>query len=183
MATDPDPEVFMVELIRRIKALMAAHPEVEYEAIGVALPGRVDLATHRLVFAPNLGWKTFDLKTPLEAATGPARRIAKRPPTPAPSRNYGAGRHGESVRNLVAVTISEGIGVGMILNGQLVTGASGLAGEFGHVTIQENGPLCACGNRGCWEKCGSNTAAVNYYTDFQTGRRKTAPAGLSLRTC
>ena len=75
-----------------------------------------------------------------------------------------SGRQDESVRNLVAVTVSEGIGVGLILNGQLITGTSGLAGEFGHVTLDENGPLCQCGNRGCWEVCGSNTAAVRYYT-------------------
>jgi len=67
------------------------------------------------------------------------------------------------------VTVSEGIGVGMILNGQLVRGSTGLAGEFGHVTLFEEGPLCECGNRGCWEVCGSNSAAVRFFTE--TGSR------------
>ena len=79
-----------------------------------------------------------------------------------------SGHYSEQVRDLVAVTISEGIGMGMILNGQLVRGAGGLAGEFGHVTIREGGPLCNCGNKGCLDVCGSNAAAVRYYNEFTT---------------
>jgi len=58
----------------------------------------------------------------------------------------------------------------MILNGQLVRGASGLAGEFGHVTIDEDGPVCACGNRGCWEVFASNSAAIRYYNEAGRGK-------------
>ncbi|MGH7941550.1 MAG: ROK family protein, partial [Limisphaerales bacterium] len=76
------------------------------------------------------------------------------------------------VSNLIAVAVSEGIGVGMILNGQLVRGPSGLAGEFGHVTINENGPKCGCGNRGCWEVFASNSAAVRYYQEAKSARRE-----------
>jgi predicted NBD/HSP70 family sugar kinase len=179
MATGPDPDAFTLALIRRIEALREAHPEVEYEAIGVALPGRVDLATHRLVFAPNLGWKPFDLKGPLEKATGLPVELENAANACALAELWSS-RHGESVRNLVALTIAEGIGVGMILNGQLVTGSTGLAGEFGHVTVEENGPLCACGNRGCWEKCASSSAAVKYYTESHNGLSKGAPAGLTF---
>jgi predicted NBD/HSP70 family sugar kinase len=63
------------------------------------------------------------------------------------------------------VAVSEGIGVGMVLNGQLVRGPSGLAGEFGHISIAENGPKCACGNHGCWEVYASNSAAVRAYNE------------------
>jgi predicted NBD/HSP70 family sugar kinase len=80
------------------------------------------------------------------------------------------GRHPDSVRDLVAVTVSEGIGVGMIANGQLVRGRWGCAGEFGHVSLDESGPLCNCGNRGCWEVFASNTAAVNYYHEANGGK-------------
>jgi len=73
------------------------------------------------------------------------------------------GKHADNARNLIAVAVSEGIGVGMVLNGQLVRGPSGLAGEFGHISIVENGPKCACGNHGCWEVYASNSAAVRRY--------------------
>jgi predicted NBD/HSP70 family sugar kinase len=79
-----------------------------------------------------------------------------------------SGRHGEGVRQLIAVTVSEGIGVGMILNGQLFRGPTGLAGEFGHVAIREDGPVCRCGNRGCWEVWGSNTGAIRFYSNTKS---------------
>ena len=78
------------------------------------------------------------------------------------------GRHPEHVRNLVAVTISEGIGVGLLMNGQLVRGGDSRAGEFGHVTLDENGPRCPCGNRGCWERYASNSAAIQGYLEAST---------------
>jgi predicted NBD/HSP70 family sugar kinase len=82
------------------------------------------------------------------------------------------GRHSEGVRNLIAVTVSEGIGCGLILNGQIVRGATGMAGEFGHVTIVEDGLECRCGNRGCWEVYASNSAAVRYYDQAASRLRK-----------
>jgi len=77
------------------------------------------------------------------------------------------GRHADNVRHLVAVTVSEGIGVGLLLNGQLVHGLDSMAGEFGHVVLDENGPPCSCGQRGCLEQYASNSAAVAYYVGAQ----------------
>ena len=176
METCDNPKLFIAELTQRIRNLMKRQPEMSYEGIGVALPGRIDLASNRLVFAPNLGWDSFELKEPLERATGLPVQLENAANACALAELW-SGRHGESVRNLVVLTISEGIGVGMVLNGQLVSGPTGLAGEFGHVTILEDGPLCKCGNRGCWEVCGSNSAAVRYYTDaVSRGRTGKAPA-------
>ncbi|HOB32291.1 MAG TPA: ROK family transcriptional regulator [Verrucomicrobiota bacterium] len=178
MPTWKNPSKFVNELARRVQAMMRSNPEMAYEGIGVALPGRVDLETNRLVFAPNLGWDKVDLKTPLEQATG-LRVELENAANACALAEFWSGRHPESVRHLIAVTISEGIGVGMILNGQIVKGSTGLAGEFGHVTLQEDGPVCTCGNRGCWEVCGSNVAAVRHYPEAvsrgRAGRPRTAP--------
>ena len=65
-ATTADPRKFVTELIPRVRNLIRMRPEITCEGVGVSLPGRVDLSTKRLVFAPNLGWTDFDLKTPLE---------------------------------------------------------------------------------------------------------------------
>jgi len=67
------------------------------------------------------------------------------------------------VRDLIAVAVSEGSGTGLIANGQLVRGATGVAGEFGHVSINENGPACKCSNRGCWKVYASNSATIRAY--------------------
>jgi predicted NBD/HSP70 family sugar kinase len=170
--TGTDPNRFITELSCRIREIIKAQPDMEFEGIGVAVPGRVDLTSQKLVFAPNLGWAGFDLKTPLERATQLPVELENAVNVCALAELW-SGQHGEGIRHLVAVTVSEGIGVGMILNGQLLRGATGLAGEFGHVTIREGGPICRCGNRGCWEMWASNTAAVRYYTDVTSRGRVT----------
>jgi len=168
--TGQESERFIEELSEHIRMLMKAHPGISYEGIGVALPGRIDLSTNRLVFAPNLGWRAVDLKTPLEKATGLPVELENAANACALAELW-SDRYPEGLTNLVAVTISEGIGVGLILNRQLVRGASGMAGEFGHVTLQEDGPICRCGNHGCWEMCASNSAAIRYYGETIRSKR------------
>jgi predicted NBD/HSP70 family sugar kinase len=176
MATGDNEREFVDELTDRVISLMKSHPELAYEGIGIALPGRVDEVSNKLVFAPNLKWDALDLKTPLENATKLPVELENAANACALAELW-SGRHGESIRNLVAVTISEGIGVGMILNGQLVRGSAGMAGEFGHVAVQELGPVCKCGNRGCWEVCASNSAAARYYLEATNrGHKKGAVA-------
>jgi len=162
LPTSRDPEQFVTELGSRIRNMTRMRSEVSYEGIGVSLPGRVDLGSQRLVFAPNLGWKQFDLKTPLEQITGLPVELENAANACALAEVW-FGRHTEGVSNLIAVTVSEGIGTGLILNQQLVRGSTGLAGEFGHTTVVDDGIECRCGNRGCWEVYASNTAAVRYY--------------------
>jgi len=163
LPTSQDPQQFVAELGNRIRNMTRMRPEVSYEGIGVSLPGRVDLASQKLVFAPNLGWSEFDLKTPLEDLTGLPVELENAANACALAEVW-FGRHTEGVSNLVAVTVSEGIGTGLILNQQLVRGSTGLAGEFGHISIVDDGIECRCGNRGCWEVYASNSAAVRYYS-------------------
>jgi predicted NBD/HSP70 family sugar kinase len=68
------------------------------------------------------------------------------------------GKHSEGLHDLIALTVSEGVGTGIVANGEIVSGVDGMAGEFGHVSINEEGPLCRCGNTGCWEAYASNVA-------------------------
>ncbi len=170
LPTPADPKQFVAELVPRVRKLIEARPELTCEGIGVSLPGRVDLTTKKLVFAPNLGWRDFDLKTPLEKAT-------KLPVELENAANSCAlteicfGRRAEGLRNLVVVTVSEGIGCGLILNHQLVQGSTGTAGEFGHAALVQDGLECSCGNRGCWEMYASNSAAVRYYSQASSTSR------------
>jgi predicted NBD/HSP70 family sugar kinase len=165
MPTGRDPAEFITRLGRRISDLMRAHPKSLYEGIGISLPGRIDLASQRLTFAPNLGWNgELDLKSPLERATGLPVELENAANACALAELW-SGRHGEGVSNLVAVTVSEGIGVGMMVNGQLLRGSTGVSGEFGHVSLAPDGPQCRCGNRGCWEVMASNSAAERFYAE------------------
>jgi len=163
--TARDPKSFIADLAPRLRNLMKVRPEISYEGIGVSLPGRVDLNSQRLVFAPNLGWEPMDLKTHLEEATGLPVELENAANACALAE-FWFGPRREGVQNLVAVTVSEGIGTGLILNHQLARGSTGMSGEFGHITVVDDGLECRCGNRGCWEVYASNSAAIRYYTGF-----------------
>ncbi len=168
--TATDPQIFVKDLCQHVKAFVKAHPQVFYEGIGVSLPGRIDRLTQRLVFAPNLGWRDLNLKKALESATGLAVEIENAANACALAEIW-FNRQGDGVHDLIVVTVSEGIGTGIIANGELVSGSTGVAGEFGHVSINEEGPRCKCGNRGCWEMYASNSAAIQAYVQATTGGR------------
>lgn len=160
--TDADPDKFIENLTARLQSFIKIHSDIYFEGIGVSMPGRVDFNSNKLVFAPNLGWRDVDLRTPLERATGLTVEIENAANACALAEIW-FDRRSNGIQDLIAVTVSEGIGTGIISNGQLVRGVSGIAGEFGHTAINEDGPLCQCGNRGCWEVYASNTAAINEY--------------------
>jgi predicted NBD/HSP70 family sugar kinase len=111
-----------------------------------------------------------DFKTPLEKLTGLPLELENAANACALAELW-SGRHGEGVTHLATVTVAEGIGVGLIMNGELLRGSQGVPGEFGHVTLEARGPECRCGNRGCWEVMASNSAAMRYYAEFSSVRK------------
>jgi len=169
--TNADANVFTKDLTERLRAFIKLYPQIYLEGIGISIPGRVDSISKRIVFAPNLGWRDVDLQTPLECATELPVEIENAANACALAEIW-FDKRSDGIQDLIAVTVSEGIGTGIISNGQLVRGANGIAGEFGHVSIDESGPLCKCGNRGCWEVFASNTAAINEYVQAAGGKSK-----------
>ena len=161
MPTLSHPGKTTVKLASLIKQQMASHPELLFEGIGISVPGRVDAATNRIVFAPNLKWSQFNLKEPLEEATGMHVEMGNAANACVLAEVWFG--QAEMVHDLVVVTVSEGIGTGIFVNHHLATGLNGMAGEFGHVSLDPDGPQCACGGRGCWEVFASNRAALRYY--------------------
>jgi predicted NBD/HSP70 family sugar kinase len=159
--TPATPEEFARTLEKTVRAFRAAHPEAVHEGVGVSVPGRVD-ESGTLVFAPNLGWKPVNLRHLLESTLDLPVALENAASACALAELW-FGRHADHVKHVVAITVSEGVGVGLLLNGQLFHGADPLAGEFGHVTLDENGPQCSCGRRGCWEQYASNSAALARY--------------------
>lgn len=162
MDTPSDPKIAMRELIERIRRIAGSCRGKKVEGVGISLPGRFDHSSDRLVFAPNLKWPEFDVRNPLMKATGLEVELENAANACVLAAVWFD--HME-VRNLVVVTVSEGIGTGIFVNGQLVRGLNGMAGEFGHVPLDPSGPPCGCGSRGCWEVFGSNRAALRYYLE------------------
>lgn len=162
--TPGEPQTAIAEMIARLQALIQSHPDVVFDGIGVSLPGRASLTTEHLVFTPNLHWPAFDLKRPLENATGLHVQLENAANICVLAEVWFG--QWDRVRDLAIVTVSEGIGSGLFANGQLVRGGSGMAGEFGHVTLDPEGPVCSCGRRGCWEVFASQGAALRYYREI-----------------
>lgn len=123
-------------------------------AVGVGAPGLVDV-DGVLRFAPNLpGVVNVALRTAIEARLAGTRvRIEN----DASAAGWGEGRLGaaQGARHALMVTLGTGIGGGIIIDGELLRGASGFAGEIGHMVVDPNGPPCSCGKRGCWERLAS----------------------------
>jgi predicted NBD/HSP70 family sugar kinase len=161
MPTSKDPRLTTEQLAARLHHLKHVHSSLVFEGVGISLPGRFSEKTQRFVFAPNLGWPEFDLKGAIEKVTG-MRVDLENAANACVLAEVWFG-HQERVRDFVVVTVSEGIGTGVFANGQLVRGSDGMAGEFGHVSLDPNGPACTCGGRGCWEVYASNRAALRYY--------------------
>lgn len=163
ISTPIDPKTAVDELIACIRRILASCRGKKLEGVGISLPGRFSHISDRLVFAPNLKWRDFDLRTPIMQATGVNVELENAANACVLATVWF--EHHEASRNLVVVTVSEGIGTGILMNGQLVRGLNGMAGEFGHVPLEPKGPICGCGGRGCWEVFASNRAALRYYLE------------------
>ena len=162
LATSPNPDTAMAELTAAIRRMARLGKGKKLEGIGVSLPGRFDETSDRLVFAPNLNWGVVDIRNPLVEATGLEVELENA----ANACILAAVWFDQAPeRNLVVLTVSEGIGTGILANGKLVRGLGGMAGEFGHVPVDPRGPQCGCGSRGCWEVYASNRAALRYYLE------------------
>jgi len=135
------------------------------EGIGISVPGRVDPRTQRLIFAPNLRWPDFDLKKVIEKSMGLPVKMENAATSSLLAELMFRGIEG--IRDIVLVTVSEGVGAGVFANGQLVSGHLGMAGEFGHISLDPSGPECSCGRKGCWETFASCRAALRYYKELQ----------------
>lgn len=122
----------------------------EIRAVGVGVPGPVIFSDGTVGSPPIMrGWDGYPISDRFSKFFGCPVSLNNDAELGALGEwAYGAGR-GES--NLVYVKVGTGIGSGLLLNGQIYRGATGSAGEIGHITIEENGPLCSCGNRGCLE--------------------------------
>jgi len=129
----------------------------QLSGIGIGAAGIIDSENGKVISSPNLpGWQGMPLRDIVQQHFGVSTYLGN----DANLAALGEWTFGlkKKVANLIYVTVSTGIGGGIITNGKLYTGASGAAGEIGHMTIDVNGPRCNCGNIGCWEILASGTA-------------------------
>ncbi len=124
--------------------------------LGLGVPGLVDVQSGTLLFGPNLGWRNVPLRAPLEAAFDFPVYVDNEANMATLGENYfGVARGAKSV---LYVSAGVGLGGGIVLDGRVLPGAIGFAGEVGHMTMEPDGRRCNCGNHGCWETLVSQEA-------------------------
>lgn len=162
-----DPGKTIASILQCVKRMREASPAKWFGGIGVSVPGRVDPATQRLIFAPNLKWPEVDLKAAMERETGLPVELENAANACLTAELWLGDLDG--VKNAVLITVSEGLGSGILAGGQIISGEHGMAGEFGHISLDPTGPRCGCGQNGCWEIFASCNAALRYYREAVPG--------------
>ena len=150
-------------IAKAARSLRSSHHGRLLDGVGVSVSGRVDQNAHRLVFSPNAPWARVDLQHELEK-TLKTSIVMENAANASLFAERWFGKI-DDTPNMVVVSVSEGIGAGMLVDGRLVRGREGLAGEFGHMPFDSSGPVCGCGNVGCWETFASNRAGLRYYNE------------------
>ncbi|MBK7319617.1 ROK family protein [Candidatus Villigracilis affinis] len=167
------PQICMPEVSRSLKELLAENgiSQSQLMAVGIGVPGPVITDAGMVVSPPIMpGWDGYPIRKTLEQELGCAISLNNDAELGALGEwAYGAGR-GE--KNLAFIKVGSGIGAGLIINQQIYGGTTGSAGEIGHITIDENGPLCTCGNHGCLEAfAGGHAIALQAKKLVESGKR------------
>lgn len=158
------PKAALADVIKGAQKLKAGYKDRVFDGVGVSVSGRVDQKTHKLLFSPNAPWNQIDVYDELQKKLhGPIEMENAANASLFAERWFG--EFGNTA-NVVAVSVSDGLGTGLLLDGQLIRGGGDMAGEFGHMPLAETGPPCNCGNVGCWETFASNRAGLRYYQEL-----------------
>ena len=170
--TPESPEALPDLLATEVASLLRQHAPDGIDGcqgLGIVLPGMVDRKTGRLIYAPRLGWRDVDLRSAVAQRVGMKCYIESAPIACALARLWLEPDATRAVNSFAYVSISDGIGVGLAFNGEMLRGEGHTAGEFGHVPLDANGPECVCGRVGCWESLACNSATVDRYIELSTG--------------
>jgi predicted NBD/HSP70 family sugar kinase len=160
--TYPDVTATYRRLLSTIQRLIKTHGNIE--GIGVCVPGLVDPETGTALFIPHFKWRNWPLASELHEITGLPVTIDNDANAAALAELWLGRPEIRDVRDFILVLVEEGVGTGIIFDGQVYQGVAGAAGEFGHMTIGRGAPVaCAAGSEKCWEAFASERAALARY--------------------
>ena len=161
--TDPDPDKTVQEVIALVREFSFKN-KGSIEAVGISLPGLVDPATGTAVYVPYFKWRDIPIAQTISTAFGLPVIIDNDANSVALAELWFGRPEVSDARDFILVLVAEGVGTGIIFDGQVYRGQRGAAGEFGHMVIGTNAPVpCSCGNRDCWEAFSSEGAAKARY--------------------
>ena len=160
--TDPDREKTFRLISDRIQEFIKSEPTIE--GVGISVPGLVDAETGTALFIPHFKWRDWAIADELRSVTGVPVSVDNDANAAALAELWLGRPEIRDVRDFILVLVEEGLGTGIIFDGQVYHGMEGGAGEFGHMTIGRGAPVsCAAGSEECWEAFASERAALARY--------------------
>ena len=163
--TDPSSKVTLDRIIESARRLIKKG--VDIEGIGISLPGLVDSETGNALFVPRFKWRDWAVAEEVSVATGLPVSVDNDANALALAELWFGRPEIREVRDFIMILVEEGLGTGIVFDGQVYHGVVGAAGEFGHMIIGTNAPVaCASGSRECWEAFASERAALGRYANL-----------------
>ena len=174
------PDEMTARVIERVREMVAGDGSGKITDVGVSLPGLVDPDTGRAIYIPFFRWRDWAIAEEIEKATGLKVQVDNDANAAAMAELWFGRPEVSDSRDFIITLVADGIGTGIVFDGQIYRGERGAAGEFGHMIVGEGGPVaCSCGNRDCWEAFASERAAVARYLK-NTGAAEEESAGVTF---
>ena len=171
--TDPSSKVTLERIIESSRKLIKKG--VEIEGVGISIPGLVDSETGNALFVPRFKWRDWAVAEEVSVATSLPVKVDNDANALALAELWFGRPEVREVRDFIMILVEEGLGTGIVFDGQVYHGVVGAAGEFGHMIIGTNAPVaCASGSRECWEAFASERAALGRYANI-CGRSEADP--------
>jgi predicted NBD/HSP70 family sugar kinase len=168
-STSPDVEFMSAQIIDRVKRLTSCNGNNGLD-IGFSVPGLVDQKTGKIFHVPYFDWRNWDICDQIEAATGSRVTIENDANATALAELWFGQEKVRKTDTFLMILVGEGIGTGIIFDGQVFRGEKGAGGEFGHMIAGDNAPVeCSCGSRECWEAYASEKALLARYRTLLEG--------------
>ena len=161
-----NPTQFVEFCLDELTQLCSRLNVTHLEGLGLSIAGIVDPKNLIVKYAPNLGWKDFNIGEVIQNFWPEVRTIAVDNDAKCSAlAELWFGSHNVNLSNFVFLSIGPGIGSGIVVENKILNGEFHASGEFGHMTLFEEGEECTCGNHGCWEAYASDTATVKRYIE------------------
>lgn len=171
--TPAHPDELARRLVTHVQSMLDSRivegETVSCQGIGIVVPGMVDRRSGHIIYAPRLGWRDVRLRDAIRAHLDVPISVESAPIACALARLWLMTGEPRGVNNFAYVSVSDGVGVGIVMAGEVLRGEHHTAGELGHVSLDPSGPVCACGKRGCWEAFACNSATIARYVEQVAG--------------
>ncbi|MDQ3821587.1 MAG: ROK family transcriptional regulator, partial [Acidobacteriota bacterium] len=169
--TNPNSKKTLARIIDCVRKFIKKGKGIE--GVGISLPGLVDPETGTAYFIPHFKWRDWAIAEEMQSAVGLPVTVDNDANAAALAELWFGRPEIREVRDFIMVLVEEGLGTGVIFDGQVYHGEHGVAGEFGHMTIGSGAPVaCASGSYECWEAFASERAAMARYAKFPGAARQ-----------